>query len=185
MPKVYRKLGQTKNISAEFLILLYLYYESWEQHILFNIYININKNVCIIFLAGKWLLENLTESSDISTARIQYFADRKYGASKHICGWSCTIKIRWPEYSPRKILPRLFPPRNIPTMKSMHGNNVVWLYAKYAVDANLFRFESLILTRAKRATNRNNVATEKREGGRIFCWGVYPRTEHSRMGKVK
>ena len=36
----------------------------------------------------------------------------------------------------RKILPRLFPPRNIPPMKSMHGNNVVWLSAKYAVDVS-------------------------------------------------
>ena len=46
----------------------------------------------------------------------------------------------------------------------MHGNNVFWLCAKYAVDANLFRLESSILTRAQRATNRNNVATEKRGG---------------------
>ena len=30
------------------------------------------------------------------------------------------------------------------------------------LSANLFRLESSILTRAKRATNRNNVATEKR-----------------------
>ena len=41
-----------------------------------------------------------------------------------------------------------------PPMKSMHGNNVVWLCAKYAVDANLFRLESSILMRA---TNRDNV----------------------------
>ena len=34
--------------------------------------------------------------------------------------------------------------------------------AKYAVDTNLFQLESSILTRVKRATNRNNVATEKR-----------------------
>ena len=63
---------------------------------------------------------------------------------------------------PRKVLPRLFSPRNIPLMESMHGNNVVWLCEKYAADANLFRLKSSILTRAKRATNRNNVATEKR-----------------------
>ena len=49
----------------------------------------------------------------------------------------------------------------------MHGNNVVWLCAIYAVDANLFRLESLILTRVKRATNRNNV------GGNI-PWGNIP-----------
>ena len=46
----------------------------------------------------------------------------------------------------------------------MHGNNVVWLCSKYAVDANLFRLESSIKTRAKRATNRNNV------GGNIPGW---------------
>ena len=63
---------------------------------------------------------------------------------------------------PRKVSPWLFPPWNIPPMKSMHGNNVVRLCAKYAVDANLFRLESSILPRVKRATNLNNVATEKR-----------------------
>ena len=51
-------------------------------------------------------------------------------------------------------------PRNIPPMKSMHGNNVVWLCAKYAIDANLFRLESSILTRARRVANRNNVGGE-------------------------
>ena len=72
-----------------------------------------------------------------------------------------------PENSPRKVPLQLFLPRNIPPMKSMHGNNVVWLCAKYAVDANLFRLKSSILTRAKRATNRNNV------GGNI-SWGNIP-----------
>ena len=33
-------------------------------------------------------------------------------------------------------------------------------HAKYAIDANLFWLESPILTRAKRATNRNNVGGE-------------------------
>ena len=80
---------------------------------------------------------------------------------------------------------RLFPPRNIPSMKSMHGNNVVWLCAKYAVDANLFRLESSILTRAKRATNRNNIGVRdhslveytgvERSGGN-FPGGSTPRT---------
>ena len=63
---------------------------------------------------------------------------------------------------------RLFPPRNIPIMKSMHGKNVVWLCAKYAVDANLFRLESSILTRA---INRNNV------GGNIPGWDVPGRVD--------
>ena len=45
-------------------------------------------------------------------------------------------------------------PRKIPSQRS--------LVAKYALDANLFPLESSILTRSKRATNRNNVATEKR-----------------------
>ena len=60
------------------------------------------------------------------------------------------LKTRWPEYSPRKVPD----------------------FAKYVVDANLFRLESSIRTGAKRVTNRNNVATEKRGGG-IFRWGVY------------
>ena len=38
-------------------------------------------------------------------------------------------------------------------------------FAKYAVDANLFRLESLIVTRLKRATNRNNV------GGKVSPQG--------------
>ena len=74
-----------------------------------------------------------------------------------------------PENSPRKVPPRLVPPWNLPPMKSMHGNNVVWLCAKDAVDANLFRLESLILTQAKLATDRNNVGGEytgvERSGG--------------------
>ena len=53
----------------------------------------------------------------------------------------------------------IFPPRKVPG------------FAKYAVDANLFRLESSILTRAKRATNRNNVATEKRGGRGEFSGG--------------
>ena len=83
-----------------------------------------------------------------------------------LCCW-------WPEYSPpenssRKVPPQLFPPRNVSAMKSMHGNNVVWLCAKYVVKVNLFRLESLILMRTKRATNRNNV------GGRgTFLGGIY------------
>ena len=72
----------------------------------------------------------------------------------------------------------VFPPRNIPPMKSMHGNNVVWLCAKYAVDANLFRLKSSILTRAQRATDRNNVVTEKRVGGE-HSLGEYTGVEYS------
>ena len=68
----------------------------------------------------------------------------------------------------------------------MHGNNVVCLCSKYAVDANLFRLESSILTRAKRATNQNNLEGEhslgeytgvERSGGNvpggIFRGGVH------------
>ena len=47
--------------------------------------------------------------------------------------------------------------KGVPTTKQLKR----WL-AKYAVDANLFRVQSSILTRTKRATNRNNVTTEKR-----------------------
>ena len=65
-------------------------------------------------------------------------------------------------------------------MKSMHENNVIRLCAKYAVDVNLFRLESSILTRAKRATNRNNVGGEHsleeytgvERSGRNFPGGV-------------
>ena len=42
----------------------------------------------------------------------------------------------------------------------------------------MFRLESSILTRAKRATNQNNVATEKR-GGCIFRGGVYLEPKNS------
>ena len=51
-----------------------------------------------------------------------------------------------PEKFPLEGSTSVVSPRNIPPMKSMHGNNVVWLCAKYAVDANLFRLESSILT---------------------------------------
>ena len=68
-------------------------------------------------------------------------------------------------FHPRKIPsgrfhPGCFPSGTFPPMKSIHGNNVVWFCAKYAVDANLSRLESSILTRAKRATNRSNVGGE-------------------------
>ena len=68
---------------------------------------------------------------------------------------------------------RNFPPRKIPP------------HAKYAVDVNLFRLESPIITRAKRATNRNNVGGEhslaeytgvERSGG-IFPGESIPRTK--------
>ena len=54
---------------------------------------------------------------------------------------------------PQFFLPRKFPP-----------------HAKYTVDANLFRLESPIITRAKRATNRNNV------GGKVS----HPRVKNPR-----
>ena len=70
-------------------------------------------------------------------------------------------------------------PRKVPPMKSMHGNNVVWLCPKYAVDVNLFPLKSPILTRAKRATSRNNVRGEytgvERSAGN-FPGGSIPRT---------
>ena len=54
------------------------------------------------------------------------------------------------------LVTRIFPHRKVPG------------FAKYAIDANLFRLESSILTRAKLATNRNNVATENRGGGGVY-----------------
>ena len=55
---------------------------------------------------------------------------------------------------------RNIPPRNIPPMKSMHGNNVVWLCAKYAVDPS-----------------EANYKPEQRRGGR--CHGGTSRTEEN------
>ena len=52
-------------------------------------------------------------------------------------------------------------------------------FAKYAGDANLFPLESWILTRAKRATNRNNVDTEKRVGRGEHSWREYTGVERS------
>ena len=63
-------------------------------------------------------------------------------------------------------------------MKNIHGNNVVWLCAKYAVEAILFRLESSILMQAKRATNRNNV------GGK-YLGGELPVGGSNRGGNVR
>ena len=60
-----------------------------------------------------------------------------------------------PENSPRMVPPRLFPPGIFPPTKPA--------FAKYAVDANLFPLVSSILTRVKRATNRNNAATNRKK----------------------
>ena len=67
--------------------------------------------------------------------------------------------------------------RNIPPRKGPG-------FAKYDVDTNLFRLESSILTRAKRATNWNNVATEKRGGGGIFRGGVYLEPDNQPMSSL-
>ena len=56
-------------------------------------------------------------------------------------------------------------PRNIP-LHTKPG------FAKYAVDANLFPLESSILTRAKRATNRNNAA-KNQKNIRFFRGGTF------------
>ena len=71
---------------------------------------------------------------------------------------------------PRKIPPgRLYPGRLPPE----HSPPSKPGFAKYAVDANLFQLESSILTRAKRATDRNNV------GGELFL-REYTGVERSR-----
>ena len=62
-------------------------------------------------------------------------------------------------FSPRKFPPLKFPPLEVSTPGSFHPP-VFLPHVKYAVDTNLFRLESSILTRAKRATNRNNVGGE-------------------------
>ena len=54
-------------------------------------------------------------------------------------------------------------------MISMYGNNVVWLCAKYAVDANLFRLECPI---------RKNV-------GREVPWGELPVGGSNRRGNAR
>ena len=70
---------------------------------------------------------------------------------------------------PGRFHPGCFPPENSTPMKPG--------YAKYAVDANLLKLESSILTRAKRATNRNNAAKNQKNlrffGGGTFLGGIY------------
>jgi len=71
---------------------------------------------------------------------------------------------------PRKIPPGRFHPGCFPPTKPG--------FAKYAVDANLFPLESSMLAQAKRATNRNNAATNRKKtfgffGGNIR-WGNIP-----------
>ena len=60
----------------------------------------------------------------------------------------------------------IFPSRKIPLGRfhpgTFHCPPTKPSFAKYTVDANLFPLVSSILTRAKRAINRNNAATEKR-----------------------
>ena len=63
---------------------------------------------------------------------------------------------------------------NIPSPPSENSPRKVPSCAKYAVDMNLFRLESSTLTRAKWATSRNNVATDKR--GEDFPGGSIPKT---------
>ena len=50
-------------------------------------------------------------------------------------------------------------------------------FAKYAVDANLLKIESSILTRAKQATNQNNAAKNQKNirffRGGTFLGGIY------------
>ena len=62
--------------------------------------------------------------------------------------------------------PRFFPSRQFPP------------YEKYAVDVNLFQLECPILTRAKRATSRNNVGGEVSLQGWKTLRGEKPRGEH-------
>ena len=76
--------------------------------------------------------------------------------------------IGWIE---RKTKFQIFPIFIYRVMKKKHnvaGNSGLPL------SANLLKLESWILTRAKRATNRNNVATEKRSN--FFSGGFYPGT---------
>ena len=54
----------------------------------------------------------------------------------------------------RNFPPRKFPPLCSPPFFPLRKFSP---YAKYAVDVNLFRLESPILTRVKRATSRNEV----------------------------
>ena len=84
------------------------------------------------------------------------------------------------KFAPEVSTPVVSPPEHSP-LKSMHGNNIVWLCTKYAVDANLFPLESSILTRAKRVTSRNNIGGNIRWGN-IPGWnvpgGVYLEPNH-------
>ena len=69
-------------------------------------------------------------------------------------------------FPPLKIPPGRFHPGCFPPTKPG--------FAKYDVEANLFPLESSILTRAQRAKNRNNAATNRKIFG--FFRGSIPRT---------
>ena len=73
---------------------------------------------------------------------------------------------RWPEYSPPENSPWKVPLRLFPPLKSMHGNNVVWLCAKYAfrepVPARVFNPNA----------SKLNYKPEQRRGG-TFLGGIY------------
>ena len=81
--------------------------------------------------------------------------------SGHIIGIDIICGDR--QIPPRRIPPGRFHPGCFPPENSTPTKPG---FAKYAVDSNLFPLESSILTRAKRATNRNNAATDvERSGG--------------------
>ena len=65
---------------------------------------------------------------------------------------------------PGRFHPGCFSPEHSPATKTG--------FAKYAVHANLFPLESSILTRAKRASNRNNAA-KNQKNIRFFRGGTF------------
>ena len=90
----------------------------------------------------------------------------------NIFSWASFFGDRY--IPPRKIPPGRFHPGCFPPE---HSPPTKLGFAKYAADANLFLLESSILTRAKRATNRNNAATNRKNisffRGRSFLGGIY------------
>ena len=118
---------------------------------------------------------------------IFYYREKKCKKKVHITSCHVSFLFCYQVKSLSSTVTGHFTPGQFPLalspMKSIQGNNVVWLCTKYAIDANLFRLESPILTRAKRAINRNNVGGEVPWGevsGGNCPGGKCPRTiQHS------
>ena len=140
------------------------YFRSWDETLfIYNIYVNVLLIFTYIHVAhcDLWLLM----SSLMVIVQVGHsFYQRKRVFITSIYGVPVTGTFPPGSFHPCAP-PRIFSPRKFPP------------HAKYTIDANLFRLESPILTRAKRATNRNKVRGEvspqgwKNIGGGKLPWG--------------